>query len=95
MIIRKYEEKDIKKMIEIWNEVVEDGIAFPQEDLLDDVSGREFFESQSYTGVVKTMLYKKVVTLPEEKKTAEVKAMIETYNKQDNRLRQSVFMEEA
>ncbi len=51
MIIRKYEEKDINKMIEIWNEVVEDGIAFPQEDLLDDVSGREFFESQSYTGV--------------------------------------------
>ena len=28
------------------------------------------------------MLYKKAVTLPEEKKTAEVKAMIETYNKQ-------------
>ena len=27
------------------------------------------------------MLYKKAVTLPEEKKTAEVKAMIETYNK--------------
>ena len=26
MIIRKYEEKDISKMIEIWNEVVEDGI---------------------------------------------------------------------
>ena len=51
MITRKSEEKDINKMIEIWNEVVEDGIAFPQEDLLDDVSGREFFESQSYTGV--------------------------------------------
>ena len=51
MIIRKYEEKDINKMIEIWNEVVEDGIAFPQEDPLDDVSGKEFFESQSYTGV--------------------------------------------
>ena len=28
------------------------------------------------------MLYKKVIGLPEEKKTAEVKAMIETYNKQ-------------
>ena len=28
------------------------------------------------------MLYKKAVTLPEEKKTAEVKAMIETYSKQ-------------
>ena len=29
-----------------------------------------------------TMLYKKAIELPEEKKTAEVKAMIETYNKQ-------------
>ena len=28
------------------------------------------------------MLYKKAVTLPEDKKTSEVKAMIETYNKQ-------------
>lgn len=28
------------------------------------------------------MLYKKAIGLPEEKKTAEVKAMIETYNKQ-------------
>ncbi|SDB61919.1 GNAT family N-acetyltransferase [Butyrivibrio sp. INlla16] len=51
MIIRQYEEKDLKRMIDIWNEVVEDGIAFPQEDLLNEVSGKEFFESQSYTGV--------------------------------------------
>ena len=51
MIIRKFEEKDIHQMIDIWNEVVEDGIAFPQEDLLDEVLGKEFFESQSYTGV--------------------------------------------
>ncbi len=51
MIIRKYEEKDLQQMIDIWNEVVEDGIAFPQEDLLDSASGKEFFELQSYTGV--------------------------------------------
>ena len=51
MIIRKYEEKDLQQMIDIWNEVVEAGIAFPQEDFLDPVSGKEFFESQSYTGV--------------------------------------------
>ena len=38
-------------MIDIWNEVVEDGIAFPQEDLLNEVSGKVFFGSQSYTGV--------------------------------------------
>ena len=51
MIIRKYEEKDLQQMIDIWNEVVEAGIAFPQEDFLDPVSGKKFFESQSYTGV--------------------------------------------
>ncbi len=51
MIIREYEDKDLLQMIDIWNEVVEDGIAFPQEDKLNEVSGKEFFESQSYTGV--------------------------------------------
>ena len=51
MIIRKFQEKDLEKMISIWNEVVEDGIAFPQEELLDETSGKVFFESQSYTGV--------------------------------------------
>ncbi len=49
--IRKYEESDIDAMVEIWNEVVEDGVAFPQEDFLDKQSGKEFFESQTYTAV--------------------------------------------
>lgn len=51
MIIRKFELKDIKAMVEIWNEVVEDGIAFPQEDLLDENTGKIFFEEQTYAGV--------------------------------------------
>lgn len=51
MIIRQFEEKDLNEMISIWNEVVEDGIAFPQEELLDEVTGKEFFESQTYSGV--------------------------------------------
>ena len=51
MEIRKYESKDLEQMINIWNEVVEDGIAFPQEELLDMKTGAEFFSSQSYTGV--------------------------------------------
>lgn len=51
MIIRKYEEKDLISMIEIWNEIVEEGIAFPQEELLNSDSGAEFFASQTYTGV--------------------------------------------
>ena len=51
MIIRKYEDKDLQQMISIWNEVVKEGIAFPQEDLLDIVFGKAFFRAQSYTGV--------------------------------------------
>lgn len=30
IIIREYKKDDIGQMIEIWNEVVEEGIAFPQ-----------------------------------------------------------------
>lgn len=30
--IRVYEEKDLPEMIKIWNEIVEEGIAFPQEE---------------------------------------------------------------
>ncbi len=51
MKIRKYCEKDIPEMVHIWNEVVKEGNAFPQEDYLDEVSGKEFFKSQSYCGV--------------------------------------------
>lgn len=49
--IRYWEEKDLPKMITIWNEVVEEGIAFPQEELLTDESGRQFFASQTYNAV--------------------------------------------
>ena len=38
-------------MTAIWNEVVEDGIAFPQEELLDEISGAKFFAEQSRCGV--------------------------------------------
>ena len=51
MEIRGYNEKDLSAMIRIWNEVVEEGNSFPQEDCLDEKSGREFFAAQSYCGV--------------------------------------------
>lgn len=51
MIIRAFEEKDLPSMIKIWNEIVEDGVAFPQEELLDGATGAEFFASQTYTAV--------------------------------------------
>ena len=34
IVIRAYAEKDLPAMVEIWNQVVEDGVAFPQEDAL-------------------------------------------------------------
>ena len=51
MVLREYNADDLKEMIDIWNEVVEEGIAFPQEELLNEVTGRAFFASQSYCGV--------------------------------------------
>ncbi len=51
VIIRKYENKDINEMVEIWNQVVEDGIAFPQEELLDCETGKSFFNGQTYCGI--------------------------------------------
>ena len=51
MQIRGYNKNDLTQMIEIWNEIVEDGVAFPQEESLNPETGAEFFSSQSYCGV--------------------------------------------
>lgn len=51
IVIRAYEEKDLSEMIRIWNEVVEEGIAFPQEEILDNRTGKKFFASQTYSAV--------------------------------------------
>ncbi|MBR0408414.1 MAG: GNAT family N-acetyltransferase [Clostridia bacterium] len=50
-MIRQYRQSDLPSMVAIWNQVVEDGIAFPQEEPLTLETGAEFFASQSYTGV--------------------------------------------
>lgn len=49
--IRAYKEEDLSHMIEIWNEVVLEGTAFPQEECLDKITGRDFFASQTYSAV--------------------------------------------
>lgn len=51
IIIRKFESNDLPQMIKIWNEVVEEGVAFPQEELLNMNTGKAFFEEQTYTAV--------------------------------------------
>lgn len=53
IIVNQYNSDDLNRLIAIWNQVVEDGIAFPQTELLDMESGKEFFESQTYCGVAK------------------------------------------
>lgn len=50
-VVRAYKEADLSVMIDIWNQVVEDGVAFPQEECLTAGSGREFFAGQTYCGV--------------------------------------------
>ncbi len=50
-IVRKLNERDLPEAVNIWNQVVDEGKAFPQTELLDKESGRKFFAEQSHTGV--------------------------------------------
>ena len=52
--IRPWQETDLPALVTIWNQVVEDGVAFPQEDLLTEEAGRAFFAAQSRTAVAVT-----------------------------------------
>ena len=49
--VREYTADDLDSMIPIWNEVIEEGIAFPQEDFLNRETAPDFFAEQSYCGV--------------------------------------------
>ncbi|MBQ4598808.1 MAG: GNAT family N-acetyltransferase [Clostridia bacterium] len=49
--VRAYTEQDLPEMITIWNEVVAEGIAFPQEELLTEETGARFFAAQTYSAV--------------------------------------------
>jgi len=49
--IKEHTSNDINQMIEIWNEIVELGIAFPQIDKLTESDAISFFSEQSFTGV--------------------------------------------
>lgn len=51
IIIREYQSKDLPEMTAIWNDIVNDGIAFPQNEPLNDSSAQDFFSSQSFTAV--------------------------------------------
>ena len=49
--IRALTKQDLPEAIAIWNQVVEDGIAFPQTEPLDTESGASFLNAQSFTAV--------------------------------------------
>lgn len=53
--IQEYTKEDCKKVCEIWNQVVVDGEAFPQEEELTIDTGDAFFKEQTYTGVAKDL----------------------------------------
>lgn len=63
IVVREYQTKDLPAIIRIWNEVVEEGIAFPQEDFLDETTGAEFFSSQTYNGVAEDIESEQVLGL--------------------------------
>ena len=49
--VRAWRDTDLQAMVDVWNEVVRDGIAFPQEDELDLQTGAAFFSDQTYCGI--------------------------------------------
>ncbi len=51
IIIKPYSIKYIDEAIDIWNSIVQDGIAFPQTEQLTAESGHNFFTEQSFTGL--------------------------------------------
>ncbi|MDC7287917.1 GNAT family N-acetyltransferase [Blautia schinkii] len=63
IIIREYKKQDVPEAIRIWNHVVEEGVAFPQLNPLDEKSGDEFFSGQSYTGIAVDTLTGEIVGL--------------------------------
>ena len=49
--IRSYESADIGSALAIWNQVVLEGVVFPQIECLNEQAGEDYFRSQSFTGV--------------------------------------------
>ncbi len=49
--IEPYYPRYLEGAMKIWNQVVSDGIAFPQVDLLNEEDAGLFFSSQTFTGI--------------------------------------------
>lgn len=53
IIIEKFQQKDLPFMVAIWNDVVNEGLAFPQEEPESIASAQQFFATQTYCGVAR------------------------------------------
>ena len=51
LTLRQYQKKDAFEAAAVWNQVVADGAAFPQTELLNEETGDRFFSEQSFTGI--------------------------------------------
>ena len=51
IVVKPYVTEKVGAAIEIWNEIVRAGDAFPQEEELTEITGDEFFKAQSFTGL--------------------------------------------
>lgn len=49
--IREFHKSDAADAAAIWNRVIEDGVAFPQLELLSPEEAEEFFSAQDFTGI--------------------------------------------
>ena len=61
--IREYRTEDATAASEIWNQVVDDGVAFPQEEDFTAEVGDAFFKEQTYTGIAENTETGEVVGL--------------------------------
>lgn len=49
--IREYDENDIGQMLKIWNDIVDEGIAFPQTERLSEADALPLFSEKSFVGL--------------------------------------------
>ena len=53
VVIEEYQEADLREIMEVWNEVVAESNAFPQDKALTEEEARAFFGKQDVTAVAK------------------------------------------
>ena len=59
--MEKISGKTLQDGMEIWNKVVEEGVAFPQTEPLTEKTAADFFAQQSYTGVARDTATNEIV----------------------------------